>query len=108
MLSCEILSGKRCITNAHLALQANFSAWRTLFTFGYADPIYDKPSFKFAQELYAHLLTGMPIGEAAQKTRAAFVKPAEDRKPVGDPTRLAYTVFADPLATVREESSSLR
>ena len=58
--------------------------------------IYDKSSFEFAQELYAHLLTDMPIGEAVQQTRAAI------RKSAGDPTWLAYTVFADPLATVRK------
>jgi len=63
--------------------------------------IYDKSSFDFAQELYAHLLTNMPIGEAVQKTRAAIRKSAGE-KPAGDPTRLAYTVFADPLAMVRK------
>ena len=71
--------------------------------------ISDKSSFDFAQELYTHLLTGMPIGEAVQQTRKAInKKPDGDKEPVKDPTRLAYTVFADPLAVVREESSSLR
>jgi hypothetical protein len=39
------------------------------------------------------LLAGLFIGQAAREARAAI-------KPLGDPTWLAYTVFADPLATV--------
>ncbi len=58
--------------------------------------IYDKPALDFAQAFYSRLLSGMPIGKAAQEARLTI-------KPAGDPTWLAYTVFADPLATVREE-----
>jgi len=58
--------------------------------------IYDQPAYDFAQELYSRLLSGTPIGRAVQEARAAI-------KPAGDPTWLAYTVFADPLAIVQEE-----
>ncbi len=57
--------------------------------------IYDTPAFDFATALYSRLLSGMPIGKAVQQARVAI-------KSAGDPTWLAYTVFADPLATVRE------
>lgn len=55
--------------------------------------VYDEPAFGFAKELYARLLSGTPIGEAVRDARKAI-------RAKGDPTWLAYTVFADPLATV--------
>ena len=61
--------------------------------------IYDQPASVFAQELYRRLLSGLPIGRAVQQARTAI-------KPAGDPTWLAYTVFADPLARVQEGTSS--
>jgi hypothetical protein len=60
--------------------------------------IYDQPAYDFAQELYSRLLSGIPIGRAVQEARTAI-------KPTGDPTWLAYTVFADPLATVQPSVS---
>jgi len=60
--------------------------------------IYDQPAYDFAQELYSRLLSGMPIGRAVQEARTVI-------KPAGDPTWLAYTVFADPLAKVEKISS---
>jgi CHAT domain-containing protein len=56
--------------------------------------VYDEPAYKFAQELYNCLLAGEPIARAAKSARLAIKK-------AGDPTWLAYTVFADPLATVK-------
>jgi CHAT domain-containing protein len=56
--------------------------------------IYDKPACDFAQAFYGRMLAGMPIGRAAREARAEI-------KSAGDPTWLAYTVFADPLATVQ-------
>ena len=61
--------------------------------------IYDQSAYDFAQVLYSWLLRGTSIGRAVQKARTAI-------KPAGDPTWLAYTVFADPLATVREGTTS--
>ncbi len=55
--------------------------------------VYDEPAFGFAKELYTQLLAGKPIGEATRAARAAI-------RGKGDPTWLAYAVFADPLATV--------
>jgi len=53
----------------------------------------DKSALDFAEAFYNRLLTGVPIGQAAQEARLAI-------KPTGDPTWLAYTVFAHPLAAV--------
>ncbi len=55
--------------------------------------VYDRPAFDFARAFYGHLLAGLPIGRAAREARLAA-------RASGDPTWLAYTVFADPLATV--------
>ena len=56
--------------------------------------IYDDAAHNFATAFYSRLLAGMPIGKAAQEARLAI-------KLQGDPTWLAYTVFADPLATMQ-------
>ena len=53
--------------------------------------IFDRPAFDFAQAFYRRLLAGLPIGQAVQEARLEI-------RPQGDPTWLAYTVFADPLA----------
>ena len=55
--------------------------------------VYDQPALAFAQSLYDRLLAGMPIGKAAQEARVSV-------KTQGDPTWMAYTVFANPMATV--------
>jgi hypothetical protein len=57
--------------------------------------IYDRLAVEFAQAFYDRLLAGVPIGKAAQEARLAI-------KPERDPTWLAYTVYADPLATVQQ------
>lgn len=53
----------------------------------------DRPALEFARALYGRLLAGMPIGQAAKEAR-------NEIKAGGNPTWLAYTVFADPWATV--------
>jgi hypothetical protein len=55
--------------------------------------VIDESAFLFAKELYTRLLQGTPIGEAVRAARVAVRTP-------GDPTWLAYTVFADPVATI--------
>jgi hypothetical protein len=55
--------------------------------------VYDQAAHDFAHAFYDGLLAGLPIGKAAQEARAEI-------KPWGDPTWMAYTIFADPLATV--------
>jgi hypothetical protein len=55
--------------------------------------VYDQAAHDFAKALYSRLLGGMNIGKAVQEARLAI-------KPLGDPTWLAYTVFADPAAGV--------
>jgi hypothetical protein len=55
--------------------------------------VYDRPACDFALALYTRLLGGEPIGKAVQGARAAI-------RNSGDPTWLAYTVFADPTATL--------
>ncbi|MFL5674977.1 MAG: CHAT domain-containing protein [Chloroflexota bacterium] len=60
--------------------------------------VYDEAAFAFAKEVYAKLLDSMPIGEAVRAARIAV-------RTDGDPTWLAYTVFADPLASVEPAST---
>ncbi len=55
--------------------------------------VIDEPAFDFAKEVYTRLLAGTAIGQAVRDARLAIRTP-------GDPTWLAYTVFADPLATI--------
>jgi hypothetical protein len=55
--------------------------------------VYDEPAYAFATEVYTRLLDGVPVGRAVRDARLAIRR-------AGDPTWLAYTVFADPLATV--------
>ena len=55
--------------------------------------VIDEPAFGFAREVYTRLLAGTAIGQAVREARIAIRSP-------GDPTWLAYTVFADPLATI--------
>jgi hypothetical protein len=54
----------------------------------------DKKARTFAKAFYEHFLGGQPIGESARQARLRV----RDEFP-GDPTWLAYTVFAHPLAT---------
>ncbi|MGI9059979.1 MAG: CHAT domain-containing protein [Ktedonobacteraceae bacterium] len=61
--------------------------------------VYDQPACDFAKELYKRLLVGLSIGKAVQEARLAI-------KATGDPTWLAYTVFADPFARADGSLSS--
>ncbi len=56
--------------------------------------VYDQAAHDFARAFYGRMLAGLSISQAAKEARAAI-------RPLGDPTWLAYTVFADPLATVQ-------
>ncbi|MCP4545557.1 MAG: CHAT domain-containing protein [bacterium] len=53
--------------------------------------------FFFAQAFYERFMTGFPIGEATRWARARVRKACP-----GDPSWLAYTVFAHPLAAFRK------
>jgi hypothetical protein len=55
--------------------------------------VYDRPASDFALAFYGHLIAGVPVGRAVREARLAA-------RASGDPTWLAYTVFADPMATV--------
>ena len=57
--------------------------------------VYDEPALNFAKSFYARLLAGDPVGKAAHEARLEI-------RATGDPTWLAYTVFADPLATLSQ------
>ncbi|MBN1640124.1 MAG: CHAT domain-containing protein [Anaerolineae bacterium] len=60
----------------------------------------DRIACDFTKALYQRMLAhGMPIGEAVRQSRLEM----RDAHP-GDPTWLAYTVFADPLAHVAPPS----
>lgn len=56
--------------------------------------IRDQAAFVFAKAFYDQLLAGVPIGRATKEARATV-------REMNDPSWLAYTVFADPLATVQ-------
>jgi hypothetical protein len=56
--------------------------------------ISDRAALDFAKGFYDRLLRGKPIGEAVQEARLAI-------RAHESPTWLAYTVFADPFATVQ-------
>ena len=53
----------------------------------------DQQALGFARALYGRLLAGIPIGQAAREARTEI-------KAGGNPTWLAYTVFADPWAAI--------
>jgi hypothetical protein len=55
--------------------------------------IYDQPASAFSQALYNHLFEGATFGAAARAARREI-------REAGDPTWLAYTVYADPSAAV--------
>jgi CHAT domain len=55
--------------------------------------VVDSTAHQFAAALYRNLVDGQPVGSAALAARLAVRKP-------GDPTWLAYTVFASPTARV--------
>ncbi|HYR09081.1 MAG TPA: CHAT domain-containing protein, partial [Longimicrobium sp.] len=55
--------------------------------------VYDEPASAFAIALYDRLLAGEPFGAAALAARRSV-------RADGDPTWLAYTVYADPFATL--------
>lgn len=57
--------------------------------------VYDDTAFEFAKAFYERLLQGLAIGRAAREARRAV-------RASGNPTWLAYTVFADPLATLEQ------
>jgi hypothetical protein len=55
--------------------------------------VVDEPAFDFAKAVYDRLRAGTPVGTAVRDARIAIRTP-------GDPTWLAYTVFADPFAVI--------
>jgi len=57
--------------------------------------VYDDSAYAFAQELYTRLLDGEPMGKAVRGARLV----ARDG---GDPSWLAYTVFAHPEAVIHK------
>ena len=65
--------------------------------------IRDQAAGAFARAFYRHLLAGEPIGEAARSARLEV----REAFP-GNPTWLAYTVFADPLARIASAEDRAR
>jgi hypothetical protein len=59
--------------------------------------VYDASACKFAESLYRELASGQPLGEAARNARARI-------RASGEPTWLAYTIYAHPLAKVQFSS----
>jgi CHAT domain-containing protein len=90
--ACQVGRGGMSLTGvggwARRFLDAGASAFVSTYW-----SVQDRPANEFAQAFYGRLLGGMPIGVAALEARAAI-------KPHRDATWLAYTVFADPLASL--------
>jgi CHAT domain-containing protein len=55
--------------------------------------VYDKPACDFARKVYSELIAAKPIAEAVKNARLSI-------KQEGNPTWLAYSLFAYPLARV--------
>ena len=91
--ACQIGQGGMSLTN--------IGGWAKQFLFAGAGAfigaywsVYDQAACNFAKELYTRLLAGSPMASAVREARLAI-------KALGDRTWLAYTAFADPMATVQ-------
>jgi hypothetical protein len=91
--ACQIGRGGMSLTGIGGWAQRFVDAGAGAFVGAYWN-VYDQSAFDFAQALYDRLLAGKAIGEAVKEARAII-------RGVGDPTWLAYTVFADPLSQVQ-------
>ncbi|MBN1262654.1 MAG: CHAT domain-containing protein, partial [Anaerolineae bacterium] len=92
--ACEIGQGGMSLTDVGGWSARFIKAGAAAFIGAYWS-IIDEQALEFAKAFYTGLLEHrLPIGEAVRQARLAIKKP-------GEPTRLAYTVFADPLATVQ-------
>jgi CHAT domain-containing protein len=90
--ACQIGRSAMSLTDIGGWAKGFLSAGASAFIGAYWS-VYDQSAYDFAKAVYSYLLAGMPIGKAVQQARAVI-------KSAGDPTWLAYTVFADPLAIV--------
>lgn len=90
--ACQVGRGAMSLTGIGGWAEQFLQAGAAAFIGSYWN-VYDKAANEFAKALYGGLLAGDPIGTAVRAARAAV-------KPLEDPTWLAYTVFADPLARV--------
>ena len=60
--------------------------------------VYDDGALKFAKAFYTALLDGKPVGAAGKTARLAI-------RADGDPTWLAYTIYADPYAKISQAAA---
>ena len=90
--ACQVGRAGMALTGIGGWARRFLSAGASVFVGAYWS-VYDEPAYGFAKELYARLLSGSAVGESVRDARKAI-------RAKGDPTWLAYTVFADPLATV--------
>ncbi len=94
--ACDV--GQRAMSLTDIGGFAHKFLWAGAAAFvGAHWAIDDEVAYDFAQEFYARVLKGEAIGQA---TRASRLKVKDDYP--GDPTWLAYTVFADPFATLKK------
>lgn len=90
--ACQVGRGGLSLTDVGGWGQKFLAAGAAAFVGTYWN-VSDRLALEFAQVLYGRLLAGIPIGQAAREARAGI-------RAGGNPTWLAYTVFADPWATV--------
>ena len=90
--ACQIGKGAMGLTGINSWASKFLDAGASSFIGAYWS-ISDSLAYDFAIKFYQELLQGNNIGKAVKEARMSIKKP-------GDPTWLAYTVFADPFATL--------
>jgi hypothetical protein len=90
--ACQVGRGGQSLVDAGGFARRFVGAGAAAFV-GACWSVYDEPASAFAIALYDRLLAGEPFGAAALGARRSV-------RADGDPTWLAYTVYADPYAAV--------
>jgi CHAT domain-containing protein len=95
--ACQSAQGGLTLTGvggwAQRFIRPSFDRFAAAAFIGSYWSVYDEAAHAFATSLYPRIFAGEPIGEAVKEARRAV-------RSAADPlTWLAYTVYADPLAT---------
>lgn len=101
--ACQSALGGQSTTGvggwAHRFIRPNQEGRSAAVFIGTYWSVYDEAALRFATELYEQVTQGAPIGVAARAARQKAM--ASDDDAITDPLSwLAYTVYADPLATM--------
>ncbi len=101
ILAAPLVFLNACRTDGHAPLYTMIEGWAASFLragagafIGSPWEVVDTSASPYAQEFYRAALAGHTLGESARQARDAI------RDNPADPTWLAYTLYADPAATV--------